>query len=188
MSNRSSILARLRRWNLRAGRYVVGLFAAAYLSAGLAPCIALAVGAPAPPDEQRQAAPRHHAEHAGHGRHEDAADAASQGHGAHGGSPAAHDGHLTPAEKRGAHCPHCPPGIDGAPAPHGADHVSCSTLDDLSNAAQAHAAETPQPAPLAVAPTVVLPPPWTSPGGSPQPPAPPIPAVPLNIRHCVLLI
>src|SRR5688572_28120497 len=106
MNDRANILARLRRWNGGAARYVVASFAVAYLSAGVVPC---AMGAAQSTDESRIVA---HEDHAAHEpRHPDAH--ARHGHDAHGAGATAGDSAPAPADHGNERCPHCPPGAHG---------------------------------------------------------------------------
>lgn len=176
MRDRANILGRLRRWKGGAARYVVGSFAIAYLSAGIAPC---AMAATRATDDSSAAALVAHEDHAAHER--DAAHA-QHGNATHGDGVATHDGAPAPAHDRSGHCPHCPPGAGG-------DHAVCAALEDLTNAAASHAKDAPQSAAPPLAPAAfTLPPTFTSPW-----PPPPLrvvrgTSVPLNVRHCVFVI
>lgn len=175
MSDRANILGRLRRWKGGAARYVVGSFAVAYLSAGIAPC---AMAAARATDNVSAAALVAHEGHAAHDQ-----DAAHSQHGneTHGAGVATHDA-PAPAHDRSGHCPHCPPGAGG-------DHAVCAVFEDLTNAAASHAKDAPQSAAPPLAPAAfTLPPPLASPW-----PPPPLrvvrgTSVRLNVRHCVFLI
>lgn len=182
MNGRAKILAQFRRWRFGAGRFVVGAFAAAYLSAGVAPCIAAA---------SRPAAGAAHTVR-------DLRGGSHEGH-EHGGAVAtAHHVHQTAADapparnhgdgSRGGHCPHCPGDAGGAPKHD--DHSSCSMLDDLSNVAASQPKQVQEAlAPLAGPPAFTLPPPLAPPNAAPPLRAERVPPlVPLNVRHCVFLI
>jgi hypothetical protein len=190
MSRRENILARLRRWKSGGACHVVGLVAAAYLSAGLAPCAA----APSQALDGTAAVAREQAAvaHQGHAQHEsrDAGAHSQHGH-ADGGMPAAQGTSPASPEHGGDHCPHCLAAPDGAAAiSHGSDHSSCAALDDLTSAAASHAKDAQQPsAPALASAPFTLPPPLASPLAAPPLRASTrVPSVPLNVRHCVFLI
>jgi hypothetical protein len=165
MSDRANVLVRLRRWKCGAARYVIGSFAVAYLSVGVAPC-ALATT---------------QATHDMHATSPERVGVVHEHH-AHGVGVATHESLPAPADHGRAHCPHCPPGAHG-------DDAACFALEGLTNVASSHAKDTPQPvAPALVAAVLTLPPlpaaPW---------PPPPlcvarVTSVPLNVWHCIFLI
>ncbi len=179
MNRRTNILERLRRWKAGAARYVVASFAAAYLSAGVAPCAAAA----SKPIDNGDAAVAIGQEHAGaaHSLH---------GHEGHVSMPATPAPEPAPAGHGSDHCPHCPSALEGAAEiGHGSDHSSCAALEELTNVAASHANDAPQQLTTLFAPAAfTLPPPLASPLPAPPSHAVRIPAVPLNIRHCVFLI
>jgi hypothetical protein len=188
MSRRDNILTRLRRWKRRGARHVITLFAAAYLSAGLAPCAAAPNGAVEGTAVVGEHVDVSHPDHEQHGAH---VGAHVHGH-SDGGIPAADDSPPAQGEHDRDHCPHCPAAVDGAAAVgHGSDHRSCAALEDLTNTAAPHAKDASQPSavPIGLAP-FTLPPPLAS----PLPAKPPVFAairassVPLNVQHCVFLI
>ena len=176
MKHRANILGRLRRWKAGAARYVVASFAAAYLSAAVAPCAAAA----SPRTDDAKAITLGH-------EHADAARS-QHGHEGHGGMQATHE--TAPSEHGSHHCPHCPSALEGATAvAHGNDHSSCAALADLTNVAASHAKDAPQPlVPLYTPAAFTLPPPLASPPTAPPSRAVRIPPVRLNVRHCVFLI
>lgn len=177
MNRRTNILGRLRRWKGGAARYVVASFAAAYLSAGVAPCAAAA----SEPMDNGDAVAMGHEHAAAHSQH------AHQGHGS---MPANPETAPAPDEHGSDHCPHCPSALEGAAAiVHGNDHSSCAALADLTNVAASHAKDASQPlTPLFAAAAFTLPPPLASPPPRAPSRAVRIPTVPLNVRHCVFLI
>jgi len=164
MNDRVNILVRLRRWKRGAARYVIGSFAVAYLSAGVAPCAMAATRAT-------------HDMHATSLEHVGVAHE----HHAH-GVGVAHEGAPAPADHGRAHCPHCPPGTNG-------DDAACFALEGLSNVAASHAKDAPQPVTPALVAAVFTLPPVPAP---PWPPPPlrvaRVTSVPLNVRHCIFLI
>jgi hypothetical protein len=178
MNRRTNILGRLRRWKAGAARYVVASFAAAYLSAGVAPC---AAAASQPVDDGSAVAIGQQHSDGAHSQH---------GHEGHGRMPATHQTAPALAEHGSEHCPHCPPALEGAAAiAHGNDHSSCAALADLTNVAASHAKDAPQPLmPLFAPAAFTLPPPLASPLAASPSRAVRIPTVPLNVRHCVFLI
>jgi hypothetical protein len=187
MKHRANILARLRRSKAGRARPIVGLFAVAYLSAGLAPCAAASQAT-----GEADLAVREHAaadeSHAGHQSRDDAAHS-SRVHAGHGAIPATHNT-APPAERGGDLCPHCPPALEAAAGiAHGTDHSSCAALEGLTNVAAAHAKDFPAPAvPLLASAPFTLPPPLASPVAAPLHAVRFPPSVPLNVRHCVFLI
>jgi hypothetical protein len=182
MNGRANILSRIRRWKSGAGRYVVGTFAVAYLSAGAAPCIAagrdvheLNAVAHEHVDAAREShASREQRNSSAHSHH---------GHEPHGGAAQTHDGSPAPTDS-GRRCPHCPAGtaIDD-------DHASCVALEDLTNVGASHAKDASQSLmPLFAPAAFTVPPALASPRAPPPLRAVGVPPVPLNVRHCVFLI
>jgi hypothetical protein len=185
MNDRTSILGLLRRWKTGAARYVVGAFAVAYLSAGVAPCLAVASRAAVDPagTARNVEVPSHEA-NAVHGR--GGFDAhAHHGHETHAGTVPAHD--EVTDDGRSAHCPHCLGDGGAANAPDG-DHASCSALDDFTDVAVPQGKVLPALAPSLGPAAFTLPPPLASPVGPVPSRAVRVPLVPINVRHCVFLI
>ena len=183
MNRRTNILARLRRWKTGAGRYVVGSFAVAYLTAGVAPC-AMA----SRPTKDVDTVVREHVDvaHDRHVLHERQGVVHSQlDHEAHGGTTAAHETAPAPADNRSEHCPHC---FSGTVIAHGDDRSSCFALEDLTNAAASHAKDAPQPFAPSFGPAAYTLPPPLAAARPPPLRAVGVPPVPLNVRHCVFLI
>jgi len=165
MNGRANILVRLRRWKRGAARYVIGSFAVAYLSAGVAPC---AMAATRATHDMHAASPEH--------------TGVAHEHHVHGVGVAAHESVPAPADHGNTHCPHCPPSTHG-------DHAACVALDDLTNVAASHAKDAPQSiAPLLVPAALTLPPAHASPWPPPPSRVARVPCVPLNVQHCVFLI
>ena len=183
MNRRANILSRMRRWKSGAGRYVVGAFAVAYLSAGAAPCAA----AGREMHEVHSAVHEHvnvaDQNHAAHEQRDPGAHS-HHGHEAPGGAVVTHDSSPAPTDSGSRHCPHCPAGtaIDD-------DHSSCLALEDLTNVGASQAKDTLQLLMPLFAPAVfTLPPVLASPRAPPPLRAVGVPPVPLNVRHCVFLI
>jgi len=97
---------------------------------------------------------------------------------------------TAPAPAPESHCPHCPGALGGAAGiAHGNDHASCAQVEDLANVAAAQVKDSSPPLAIPLVPAAfTLPPPLASPRATPQPRAARVPAVPLNVRHCVFLI
>jgi hypothetical protein len=187
MKTGTNILGRLRRWKTGGGRHVLGLLTVAYLSAGVAPCLAMAHPvAPKPAAVARVQAGSGHEGHAAH-EHRDPDALFHDDRAAH-ATPAAHEHATAPADDRGKHCPHCFADADGGAAiPHDDDHAACSALEGSTDVAASQAKDAPQPAAPVLGPApFTLPPPLASPAA----PSRAVRSLPvtLNIRHCVFLI
>lgn len=165
MNDRANILVRLRRWRRGAARYVIGVFAVAYLSAGVAPCAMAAT----------------RATHDMHVTSHEHLGVAHEHH-AHGVGVATHESVPAPADHGSEHCPHCPPGTHG-------DDTACFALEGLTNVAASHAKDASQPVtPALVAAVFTLPPVPAAPWPPPPLRVARVTSVPLNVRHCIFLI
>jgi len=102
---------------------------------------------------------------------------------AHHGHAATHDAPDVPQQQHT--CPHCP--LKTAAVGHG----TCAAAESADHGGFAPAKDPTERPSLALAPSWLLPAARASPpliANLHPPPAPPVPAVPLNVTHCVLLI
>ena len=175
MTGLSDTFRVLRRRRADLGRFVLLLFALASASAGAAPCLAMASGAPT-------------------AHHSDAHIASLAAEPVHDHSHAVHQEHSTPPADQtdGSHgpCSHCPPSVAMDGAASSASHAFCSATDDVSDAAKPTWSPPAFKHVLATALIQLLPAdsrPSLALAQQPPPEAAP-PSVALNLRHCVFLI